>query len=141
MMKKITIKDDFGINDVGNEDKVINIIKSIDIESKNLVLLNLRHCLIAYPATAKLIDEILSQLIKIEGDKKLCIRLDYDLPKQTLLNWLFLGSKYFNIELEKELQIEKLESIINKKMKESNISMEIAVLDRAGETKHEYIYE
>ena len=66
-MKKILIKEKYGIIDVGNEEKVKEIIDDIDIKSDNVVQLNLRHCLIDYPATGKLIDKILFQLNSLPG--------------------------------------------------------------------------
>lgn len=139
-MKKILIKDEYGINDVGNEEKVNEIIDDIDIKSENVVQLNLRHCLIDYPTTAKLIDKILFQLKNLSGKKELFIVLDYDLPKQTLFNWLFLGSKFFDIEKEKELPIEELGSRLKTKAMECDISLEVSILNRSGETKSEYKY-
>lgn len=140
-MKKILIKEKYGIIDVGNEEKVKEIIDDIDIKSEKVVQLNLRHCLIDYPTTGKLIDKILFQLNSLPGKKELSIVLDYDLPKQTLLNWLFLGSKFFDIEKEKELPIEELESRLKIKAMERDILLEVSILNRSGETKSEYKYQ
>jgi hypothetical protein len=139
-IKKIRIKEEFGINDIGNEQSVNEIIDKIDIKSNKLIELNMRHCLIDYPATANLIDRILYSLSKLEGEKVLFIVHDYVLPKITLLNWLFLGSKFFKIEKERELPQEKLEKLIKEELKKSNISIEISICNRAGESRVEYKY-
>ena len=103
--------------------------------------LSLRHCLIDYPATAELIDSVLFKMQKLPGRKELLIVLDYDLPKQTLLNWLFLGSRFFGMKTVRELPMEELEKILHSKLGESEISLEVSILDRSGETIAEYKYE
>lgn len=139
-MDRIFIKNDFGINDLGELEEVNNIIEKIEIGSNKIVELNLRHCFIDYPVTSKIIDKILYSLEKLNGTKELIIKNDYYLPEPTLLNLLLLGSDYFGLDVEKELSIEDLKKAIEGKIKPQNIYIDISVVDRKGEPKIEYKY-
>lgn len=139
-MKKISLLDDYGINDISNEEKIKGILNKISINSERIVELNLRHCIIDYPATSKLIDTVLFQLEKLNGQKELFIKISYILPEQTLLNVLLGDSRFFGIEAKKEMDLEDIKKKISGKLKTVNIFMEITILDRAGKTKVEYKY-
>jgi hypothetical protein len=139
-MKHIAIKEQYKINDLGDSSEIKEIIQSIDIESNTNVELNFRHCFIDYPATSQIIDKVLSQLSNKPGTKELIIQHDYYLPESTILNLLLLGSKYFNIQAEKEIELDSLTKIINEKITNDNIVIEINVVNRAGELIQAYKY-
>ena len=117
-MRKISIKEEYGVNDLGDIESVNKIIDKIDIQGSPNITINLRHCLVDYPATSKLIDNIIFQLSKISGRKELVLILDIYFPEATILNLLLLGSVYFNIEIKKEIPIVEMLDIINNKIKE-----------------------
>jgi hypothetical protein len=139
-MKHIAIKEQYNINDLGDLSEISEIIQSIDIESNTTVELNFRHCFIDYPATSQIIDKVLSQLSKKSGAKELIIQLDYYLPESTILNLLLLGSTYFNIQAEKEIDLETITRIIIEKIAINKIILEINVVNRAGELIQAYKY-
>lgn len=139
-MKQIQFREEFNINDLGDISEIVEIIPKLDIESNSIVELNLRHCFIDYPATSQLIDRILDQLKVIPGKKELIIIQDYYLPESTILNLLLLGSKYFNIVADKEIELEVLKKIINRKIIMDSIVIQINVVNRTGELDQSYKY-
>lgn len=139
-MKQIQVREEFNINDLGDFSEIVEIIPKLDIESNSIVELNLRHCFIDYPATSQLIDRILDQLNVIPGKKELIIIQDYYLPESTILNLLLLGSKYFNIVADKEIELEVLQRIINEKIEKGSIVIQINVVSRTGEIEQTYKY-
>ena len=132
-MRKISIKEEYGVNDLGDIESVNKIIDKIDIQGSPNITINLRHCLVDYPATSKLIDNIIFQLSKISGRKELVLILDIYFPEATILNLLLLGSVYFNIEIKKEIPIVEMLDIINNKIKEDEILISIDILNRIGD--------
>ena len=120
------------INDVGDEEQVDSLLRNLRLENEKEVELDLSQCMIDYPATSTLIDYILKHLSQISGDKVFIIILDYDLPKQTLLNWLFLGSTFFGIEKDKEMTTKSIEQIILSKIIEKNITLIIKIKYKTG---------
>lgn len=139
-MKHIAIKEEYKINDLGDLSEIKEVLQSIDIELNTNVELNFRHCFIDYPATSQIIDKVLSQLSNKSGAKELIIQHDYYLPESTILNLLLLGSKYFNIQTDKEIELSSLTKIINERITIDNIVIEINVVNRAGELIHSYKY-
>jgi hypothetical protein len=139
-MKRIAIKEKYNINDLGDLSEIQHIIKDIDIESNKTVELNFRHCFVDYPATSQIIDKVLIQLSQEAGTKELIIQHDYYLPESTILNLLLLGSNYFNIQADKEIELEALTRIVNDKISSDKISLEINVVDRSGELTQSYKY-
>ncbi len=139
-MKQIQIKEDYKINDLGDMSEIGEIIEKIDIDSNSVVELNLRHCFIDYPATSQIIDKVLFQLKKNSGNKELIIKHDYYLPESTILNLLLLGSKYFNIEANKEIELELLSKTIKDQINKDSIIIEIDVVSRTGELIQSYKY-
>jgi len=139
-MKRIPIKEKYGINDLGDISEIKEIIQDINIESNTTVELNFRHCFVDYPATSQIIDQVLYQLSKESGAKELIIQHDYYLPESTILNLLLLGSNYFSIQADKEIELEVLTKIINEIIAKDNISIEINVVDRTGELIQAYKY-
>lgn len=139
-MKQIQIKEDYKINDLGDSSEIDEIIQKIDIESNSVIELNLRHCFIDYPATSQIIDKVLYQLQTKSGNKELIITHDYYLPESTILNLLLLGSKYFNIEVSKEIEIELLRNTINNQINKDSITIAVNVVDRTGELIQSYGY-
>lgn len=139
-MKQIQFREEFNINDLGDISEIVEIIPKLDIESNSIVELNLRHCFIDYPATSQLIDRILDQLKVIPGKKELIIIQDYYLPESTILNLLLLGSKYFNIVADKEIELEVLQTIINENIEKDSIVIQINIVNRTGELEQTYKY-
>jgi len=140
-MKEFFLNRDYKINDAGNEDKILSILSSINIANNNQIDLNLTRCIIDYPATSMLIDNILGQLLKLEKKgKELIIKVSYLLPEQTLINDLLGDSKFFEIETRKEIPLEELQKKINDKLVPSQIKMKVMVLDRVDEVKVNYVY-
>lgn len=98
-MLEINIKKDYQVNDIGTEYKVKSVLDNLKFSSNDdEIKLDIRQCLIDYDATSMLLDFILTHLSNLEGNKKLNITYDFVLDKQTLLNWMFLGSKLFRLE-------------------------------------------
>lgn len=140
-MRKISISKDIGVYDIGKVREVETIISQIEI-SETEVQINLDECLIDYPATGKLMDAILSQLEKTGTDRKvLRIVYDCDLSEATLLNWLFLGSTFFNISEKKELGLDELKPAISKILSEKNIVVQICIQNFEGVELKNYSYE
>ncbi len=141
-MKIINISKELGIYDIGKVREVDLIINKIQLGDASEIEINLEECLIDYPATGKLMDKILLQLEKVKKtDKKLSIIYDCDLSEATLLNWLFLGSTFFNISEKKELVLDELKPIILELLKKKAIKMEIFIHDDDGQILNTYKYE
>jgi hypothetical protein len=138
-MNKISLFDDYGISDAGNEEKIKSIIDVIAINEPD-ILLDLRHCIIDYPATSMLIDKILNKLATLPNQKRLNIEVSYLLPEQTLLNDLLGDSKFFNIEAKKEIPIEKLRIIINSKLEPSSIFLTVSIKDGSNQLRDQFTY-
>jgi hypothetical protein len=139
-MKKINFKDEYLINDLGRIELIDNIIDKINIDNNNVVKLNFRQCFIDYPATSKIIDNILMQMDILKDKKEILIEIDYYLPENNLLNLLLVGSKYFGFEENKELKLEDLKKTINKTLQKNKITIEINMVDRKGNTLKELVY-
>ncbi len=126
---RINIYNDYKIFNAGKEKNVSQLIALIKLSSAN-VTLDLVDCLIDYPATSYLIDEVLKQLKlkKAQGKKKeLNIELDLTLDNEKLiLSWLFYGSKEFNwIEEPRDISIETIKGKIKKYLKANSITINI----------------
>ena len=136
-MKIISIRQDYGVSDISDEEDVQTIVGKIDIESNADVQLDLSGCLIDYPATSKLLDTMVEQLSSLSGRKKLEIIIDYVLPMPTVLNWLFLGSRQLDMDLKKGLPAEELIQIVQTALQRSDIVLTIIIRDKTGNVKHE----
>lgn len=139
-MKKISVKNDFFISDIGKEDNANLLISKLDIGSTSEIELDLRHCIIDYPFTSKVIDKIIFDLDSTKTSKTLHIILSYSIPKLTLLNWLFIGSRYFSFSEGKELLLTEIEGKISTKVKQDNLKMNIKIINRQEEETANFIY-
>ncbi len=140
-MKKINISKDFGVYDIGKVREVTDLIGKIKFDAESSVELDLRECLIDYPATGALLDKVLSELDKNHFPKTLKVLYDCDLSEGTLLNWLLLGSKFFNISDKKELGMDELKPIIANVLKEKSMTLQIVTLNDEGQELNAYKYE
>jgi hypothetical protein len=136
-MKIIAIRKDFGVSDISDEEDVRTIIEKIDVESNADVQLDLSGCLIDYPATSKLMDTIVEQLSQLSGRKELEIITDYVLPMPTVVNWLFLGSKRLDMDLNKGLPYNEIIQILQTALQRSNIVLKITIRDSEGKAGNE----
>ncbi|MDD4032128.1 MAG: hypothetical protein PHS48_02655 [Bacteroidales bacterium] len=139
-MKKIQIKDDYNITDFGEVSEINKIIEKINIGTETVVELNLRHCFIEYPGTSYIFDKIFDQLRTLSGPKELVVIFDYYLPESNILNLCFMGSKYFDIEEDKEDSLDTITKKIKEKIVNDNIIIEIRVVNRNGEQINSYKY-
>lgn len=136
-MKTISIRKDFGIYDVSDEEDVSIIINEINIELDNEITLDLSGCLIDYPATSKLIDSILEQIKSISGEKTLNIITNFVLPIPTIANWLFLGSKMLKMETIKGLSLDEILCLAENSLCDTGIILNIIVRDIEGNNVNE----
>lgn len=131
-MKIINPKKDFGIEyfDVGDIDVVNQIIQQINIENNNQVKLNFQECITDYPATSKIIDKVLVQLNELPGNKSLIITLGLADDAVHLLNGLFFGSEFLEIQEDSEiLPLEKMKTVIYQKIVQAGINITIMQVD------------
>ena len=96
-MEIIKIKASYGITDLGDEEKIKSVLTKLVLPISNEISLDLSGCLIDYPVTSMLLDNVLYHLDTMPSYKKLNIIIDYNLPDDTLINFLFLGSRFLNI--------------------------------------------
>ena len=96
-MEIIKIKASYGITDLGDEEKIKSLLTKLVLPISNEISLDLSGCLIDYPVTSMLLDNVLYHLDTMPSYKKLNIIIDYNLPDDTLINFLFLGSRFLNI--------------------------------------------
>ena len=136
-MKIFSIRNDFSVSDLSDEEDASIVVDKINIESNPDVQLNLSGCLIDYPATSKLVDNILDQLALLPGKKYLEIVTDFNLPKQTVMNWLFLGSRRLDMESKKGLSYDDLIKTIQYALLSLDISLRILIIDNTGNKLHE----
>jgi hypothetical protein len=122
----ISIYNDYKIFNAGKAKNVEQLIALVKI-SENIVILDLINCLIDYPATSYLIDEILKQLKIKTGEKQFDIELDLTINNDKLiLSWLFYGSREFNwINDSRNVPVEKIKEKINKYLIGENIKIKI----------------
>jgi len=139
-MKTISLISDYNISDAGNETKINNILQQVDIGNDSKITLSLLHCIIDYPATSMLIDHVLGQLAKLNGQKRLLIELSYLLPEQTLINDLLGDSRFFEIEAKKEIPIGELKRVITERLSPLSITMSVEIKDRTGQIRQRYNY-
>jgi hypothetical protein len=140
-MLEINIKKDYNINDIGTEYKVKSILNNLKFSPDDYeIKLDIRQCLIDYDATSKLLDFIINHLSKIKGKKSLIIIYDFILDKQTLLNWMFLGSTLFGLEKNKESELNEIEETLDKHLTENEIKLIINILDRNEKKLNNYEY-
>ena len=140
-MKRINPKDDFGYEffDVGDEDIVNLILDKLNIEDNLDVELNFQGCITNYPATSRVIDKVLFQLEKLTGDKHLIIKVSLEDDKIHLLNGLFFGSKFLDIQEDSEiLSLEKMDYTIEEKITQKNIKLNIQLVNKSGKILKEY---
>jgi len=128
-MKTINILKDFGIYELGSEEEVNPIVEQITIEGNTEVELDLSGCLPDYPVTSLIIDKIINEMRQVEGKKKITILIEYNLPHETLVNWLFLGSKELKIEDEKSLPLPEISNLIFDNSYKSEIEISISIKD------------
>lgn len=131
---------DLGITDLGEQAYVDVALEKIGGISISSLTLDMTGCLIDYPSTSAIFDKILFTSINNPEEKKLLVLIDYYLPEATLLNLLFLGSKFFELEHLKDIEIEDLKSRINDKLKATRIALEISVNDRKGKVIQKLFY-
>lgn len=140
-MKRINPKDDFGYEffDVGDEDIVNLIINKLDIEGNKELELSFQDCITNYPATSKIIDSILFQLDKINGQKELIIKVNLDDDPIHLLNGLFFGSRFLKIQEDSELlSLEKMKNTIKEMVELKGIKISILLVDKSGKIRKNY---
>lgn len=128
-MKEIKIRQDFGIYELGSEAEITPILGKIDLENNNEIRLDLTGCLPDYPATSRLIDEIIRKLKSIEGKKRLVILLEYMFSTETIVNWLLLGSKELKIECDKALSLKEINQLVIESLQGSNIEITVRVIE------------
>lgn len=129
-MKHINVFEDYGIYELGSEDELKPLLDDINIDNNFDIILNLSGCLPDYPATSQIIDVIINQLKHLPGEKKLTIKMEFNLPQETLVNWVFLGSKEIGIEDQKELILAEIKNLVMSNLLKSNIRASIIVCDR-----------
>lgn len=134
-MKVINPKKDFGgkFYEVGDEDFVEMIVNRIDIEGNHEIELNLQNCIINYPATSKILDQILFQLKRLKGKKELTVKVMlFDEPVH-LLNGLFFGSKFLNIQEDSQLlSLDNMNNTIKEMIEDKNIKISVILVNKTG---------
>ncbi len=132
-MKEINILQDYGVYELGSESEIKPIIEKIDINNQTHIKLDLTGCLPDYPVTSQIIDKIISQMKKLPGKKSLDIVVEYSLPHEILINWLFLGSKDLNIQDDKSMPLKDIWNAIYDGIEESSIVIKIHIYDNKRE--------
>lgn len=131
-MTIVNVFENFNQIKLAQERHIDSLIEKL--KSKNVlkddpeIELNIEGCTTDYPATPKLVDFFLFHLSSLEGNKKLCIKLDGLGNKLIyILNILVLEGEYFGIneKVESEGEVNKWIQIINNKLNEQNISLKI----------------
>ena len=128
-MKTINILEDFGVYELGSEEEVNPIVEQIAVEGNTEVVLDLSGCLPDYPVTSLIIDKLIRETRPLQGKKKINILLEYNLPRETLVNWLFLGSKELKIEDNKSLPLPEISNLIFENSHKSNTEISISIKD------------
>ena len=138
-MKTISIKKDFNQYDVGNIDKISLFKDKINVENSNEVTLNLQHCIIDYPGTSTIVDEVIRQLKTQKGGKTLIILLELDDLPLIVLNSLFHGSKELGLDTKTGLVKQKdLDEAVSAHLAKNGISIKIYRIDFDGNIVNEY---
>lgn len=128
-MKTIIIKD-FGERNLSNSTKVDHIIPLLTIDDNCFVTIDLSECLIDYPYTSKILDNILFQLDNILCTRKqLTIKYDFVPSEEITLNYLFVGSVFLGIQQDKAYNLHKLKEVINSIFQKQNIFSTLEVVD------------
>lgn len=132
-MTRIELKN-LGVTDMGDLVAVHNCLAGIEV-SQSIVHLNLQHCILDYPGTSFIVDCVLKQLSKLEPKRELKIQTDYYLPEATLLNYVFLGSEFFDLDgvNVKAMDLASIKAILIKRLVYYEISLSIEQLRRNGE--------
>jgi hypothetical protein len=130
-MKIVNPKKDFGYYEVGDEDFVELMIDKIDIDGCSNINLDLSECITNYPATSKIIDKILYQLLKLKGEKQLLINVGDEDDVIHLLNKLFFGSVFLGIQNDNELlSLKEINDVLEKKIIKRNINISIQNVEK-----------
>lgn len=136
-MKIFAMRESYGISDISDEEDVEIVAEKIDIESNRDIRLDFSGCLIDYPATSKIVDRILNQLLPLDGKKTLEIITDYALPMETVANWIFIGSERLGLETNKGQSYEGLVKKLQAALAVFDIVLRVKIVDQAGETRDE----
>jgi hypothetical protein len=132
-MKTINVVQDFKHIKLASKKYVDEIISKIEsskvLENETEIELNIEECVTDYPSTPRFIDYFLYHLSEQQnGKKKLIIKLNGLGNKEVyILYILVLEGKFFDInnKIDNEDEIEQWRTIINQKLKDSNISLKI----------------
>jgi hypothetical protein len=136
----ISILKDYRIFDAGSKSSVERILEKLSIKSSD-VTLDLSNCIIDYPATSLIIDRVLLSISQKRKPGKLKIQTHLNIMEILLLHWLFIGSSFFKIDDSKKgKSLNDLKLIMQEKLLQKKIVMEIEVIDKQGRPLKKYIY-
>jgi hypothetical protein len=126
---EISLVKDLHIYDAGTERNIQPILNKIHV-TENEVTLNFCDCGVDYPATSKILDRVLNELSKMEGQKRLSVIFDFKINELALHKWFFIGSEFFDIsEFENSYTNDQFKERIATKLNQTAISMSIIIWD------------
>lgn len=132
-MKIISVYRDYKERNLSNSTKVNRIIGLIDVGSACEVTIDLSNCLIDYPYTARIIDRVLTQLSELNCPvKRLHVQYDFSPSEEITLNYLFVGSYFFDIQESKACVLATLKGLLQQKLKNNNIYCSVDIADKNG---------
>lgn len=141
-MVTINILDTFKTIDLVENSVVENLLATHKtLVSDPVILLDFRGCIIDYDGTSKIIDRYLEELLNLGENKPKTLEIVYDylIDKQSILNWLFAGSKILDLFFSKELNSDKIEAnLIAFVRKNPGFTIRVCIIYEAVNEKYEY---
>lgn len=116
----------FDTVNLGRESNIKRIIEEIGNVEEYDITLDIRGCNIDYPATAILIDKMIDCFPNNEQVKQFQIIYDIDFSEIILLQYLLVGSVYFNVPSKKN-GIDDYKRELNAGLCQKNIALEISI--------------
>lgn len=138
-MRNIAVMEEFEVNDLSEDIQVNQLIEQIGNITDSEIRLDLKTCMLDYYATGTLVEELISKMSKIKGQKQLFIEVDYIVGMRIVLNWLFLGSKMMNLTEKNELSIDYILNKVEPVVKSLNIEIRVSIINKDGSKKEEVV--
>lgn len=133
---ELKIRSDYNFKDFSDKTAVLNLLDKIDLKIENEIILNIENCIPDYQSTSILIDYLLKNIIESRKRINFIIITDLRLPKFSLMSFIFWGSEVLQVPVRTSLEV--MEEKIESKLSSTNLSLEIIIKNKDGETHTRY---